>query len=108
MSGYDRVVQPAAGDEALENHLGGDEAKNYRQYEHDRVAPHVGRSILEIGSGLGHFAEQFLPRLDRLVVSDFDPYCVERLEKRFADDERVGVLQFGLPTKIPLDDKVDT
>lgn len=60
-SGYDRVVQPAAGDEALENHLGGDEAKNYRQYEFDMVAPHVGRSMLEIGSGLGHFAEQFLP-----------------------------------------------
>ena len=75
MSGYDRVVQPAAGDEALENHLGGDEGKNYRRYEFDMVAPHVGRSLLEIGSGLGHFAEQFRPRVDRLVVSDFDPYC---------------------------------
>ena len=108
MSGYDRVVQPAAGDEALENHLGGDEAKNYRQYEFDMVAPHVGRSMLEIGSGLGHFAEQFLPRLDRLVVSDFDPYCVEQLEKRFADRDDISVLQFGLPTEIPLEDKVDT
>ncbi|MEU6410872.1 methyltransferase [Microbispora sp. NPDC046933] len=108
MSGYDRVVQPAAGDEALENHLGGDEAKNYRQYEFDMVAPHVGRSLLEIGSGLGHFAEQFLPRLDRLVVSDFDPYCVEQLRKRFADRDDVSVLQFGLPTEIPLADPVDT
>ena len=61
MSGYDRVVQPAAGDEALENHLGGDEAKNYRQYEFDMVACHVGRSMLEIGSGLGHFAEHSSP-----------------------------------------------
>lgn len=108
MSGYDRVVQPAAGDGALENHLGGDEAKNYRQYEFDMVAPHVGRSLLEIGSGLGHFAEQFLPRLDRLVVSDFDPYCVEQLGKRFADRPEVDVLRFGLPTEIPLREKVDT
>lgn len=108
MSGYDRVVQPAAGDEALENHLGGDEARNYRQYELDMVAPHVGRSMLEIGSGLGHFAEQFLPRLDRLVVSDFDPYCVERLQKRFADRDDVDVLRFGLPTDIPIGEKVDT
>ncbi|WP_084964787.1 class I SAM-dependent methyltransferase [Thermoactinospora rubra] len=108
MSGYDRIVQPAAGDEALENHLGGDEAKNYRQYELDMVAPHVGRSMLEIGSGLGHFAEQFLPRLDRLVVSDFDPYCVEQLRKRFADRSDVEVLQFGLPTDIPLAEPVDT
>ncbi|MFF5212928.1 class I SAM-dependent methyltransferase [Streptosporangium sp. NPDC000396] len=108
MSGYDRVVQPAAGDEALENHLGGDEAKNYRQYEFDMVAPHVGRSMLEIGSGLGHFAEQFLPRLDRLVVSDFDPYCVEQLNTRFADRDDIDVLQFGLPTDIPIGEKVDT
>ncbi|WP_055483237.1 methyltransferase [Sphaerimonospora mesophila] len=108
MSGYDRVVQPAAGDDALENHLGGDEARNYRQYEYDMVAPHVGRSMLEIGSGLGHFAEQFLPRLDRLVVSDFDPYCVEQLEKRFASRDDVSVLQFGLPAEIPLADPVDT
>ncbi|WP_433499578.1 class I SAM-dependent methyltransferase [Sphaerimonospora sp. CA-214678] len=108
MSGYDRVVQPAAGDNALENHLGGDEAKNYRQYEYDMVAPHVGRSMLEIGSGLGHFAEQFLPRLDRLVVSDFDPYCVEQLEKRFAPRDDVSVLRFGLPAEIPLADPVDT
>lgn len=107
-SGYDRVVQPAAGDEALENHLGGDEAKNYRKYEFDTVAPFVGRSVLEIGSGLGHFAEQFLPRLDRLVVSDFDPYCVEQLKKRFAGRDDIDVLQFGLPTDIPLKEKVDT
>ncbi|WP_283138724.1 class I SAM-dependent methyltransferase [Rhizohabitans arisaemae] len=72
------------------------------------VAPHVGRSLLEIGSGLGHFAEQFLPRLDRLVVSDFDPYCVEQLRSRFADRDDVDVLQFGLPTDIPLHDPVDT
>ena len=51
MSGYDRVVQPAAGDEALENHLGGDEAKNYRQYEFDMVAPHVGP--VDAGDRLG-------------------------------------------------------
>lgn len=108
MSGYDRVVQPAAGDEALENHLGGDEARNYRQYELDMVAPHVGRSMLEIGSGLGHFAEQFLPRLDRLVVSDFDPYCVEQLQKRFEGRDDIDVLQFGLPTEIPIGEKVDT
>ncbi|ADG87260.1 Methyltransferase type 12 [Thermobispora bispora DSM 43833] len=108
MSGYDRVVQPAAGDDALENHLGGDEAKNYRRYEFDMVAPHVGRSMLEIGSGLGHFAEQFLPRVDRLVVSDFDPYCVERLRERFAGHGNVSVLQFALPAEVPLDEPVES
>ena len=42
------------------------------------------------------------------MVSDFDPYCVEQLTKRFADHENVEVLQFGLPTEIPLREKVDT
>ena len=63
-AGDGEVIQPAAGDGALENHLGGDEARNYRKYEYETVAPHVGRSLLEIGSGLGHFSEQFAGRLD--------------------------------------------
>jgi len=87
-----KVVQPAAGEGALENHLGGDEARNYRKYEYDMVAPHVGRSMLEIGSGLGHFSEQFAGQLDYLVVSDNDPYCVEQLRERYTDDDDVEVI----------------
>ncbi|GAB2814667.1 hypothetical protein GCM10022221_10680 [Actinocorallia aurea] len=101
-------VQPAAGEGALENHLGGDEARNYRKYEYDMVAPHVGRSLLEIGSGLGHFSEQFAGRLDYLAVSDNDPYCVEQLTKRYADDGAVEVLSLALPAKVEIRQKVDT
>jgi hypothetical protein len=43
------VTQPAASARALENHLGGEEARNYRRYEFDIVAPRVGRSVLEVG-----------------------------------------------------------
>ncbi|MDX6429658.1 MAG: hypothetical protein QOE54_2024 [Streptosporangiaceae bacterium] len=101
-------VQPPAGEGALENHLGGDEARNYRQYEYDVVAPHVGRSLLEVGSGLGHFSEQFAGRLDYLVVSDNDPYCVEQLEKRYAGNPDVEVLDLALPATIQIRQKVDT
>lgn len=101
-------VQPPASDAALENHLGGEEAKNYRKYEFDTVAPYVGRSLLEIGSGLGHFSEQFLPRLDRLVVSDNDPYCLDQLRKRYASDPSVEVLDLALPMQIPVSEPVDT
>lgn len=100
--------QPPASAEALENHLGGEEAKNYRQYEFDKVAPYVGRSMLEIGSGLGHFSEQFLPRLDRLVVSDNDPYCVDQLRQRYDSDPAVDVLELALPMRVPVSEKVDT
>jgi SAM-dependent methyltransferase len=102
------VVQPAAGEGALENHLGGDEARNYRRYEFDMVSPHVGRSLLEVGSGLGHFSEQFAGRLDYLVVSDNDPYCVEQLAERYAGRDDVEVLSLALPAEIKIKRKVDT
>ncbi len=101
-------AQPPASADALENHLGGEEAKNYRQYEYDKVAPYVGRSMLEIGSGLGHFSEQFRPRLDRLVVSDNDPYCVDQLRQRYQSDPAVDVLELALPMRVPVSEKVDT
>jgi SAM-dependent methyltransferase len=99
--------QPAAGDGALENHLGGDEARNYRRLQYDLVVPHLGRSILEIGSGLGHFSAQFTD-LDHLVVSDNDPYCVEQLRQRYAGNPNVEVLSLALPAKINISRRVDT
>jgi SAM-dependent methyltransferase len=105
---FDGDVQPAAGEGQLENHLGGDEARNYRKYEYDTVAPHVGRALLEVGSGLGHFSEQFAGRLDYLVVSDNDAFCVEQLAKRYADNDAVEVLDLALPADIKIKRKVDT
>jgi SAM-dependent methyltransferase len=107
-TGDGEIVQPAAGEGALENHLGGDEARNYRKYEYDTIAPHVGRSLLEIGSGLGHFSEQFAGRLDYLAVSDNDPYCVGELRKRYADSDDVEVLDLELPADVGIRQKVDT
>jgi len=67
------AVQPVSSADSLENHLGGAEGRRYRAYQFDLVAPHVGRSLLEVGSGLGHFSEQFSGRLEYLIVSDNDP-----------------------------------
>lgn len=92
----------------LENHLGGDEARNYRRYEFDTVSPHVGKSLLEVGSGLGHFASQFLDRVSPLIVSDADPYCLEQLNERFAGRADVEVLDFMLPDPVPTESRVDT
>jgi SAM-dependent methyltransferase len=92
----------------LENHLGGEDAKNYRRLEFDLVAPWCGSSMLEIGSGLGEFSEQFDDRLDRLVVSDNDPYCVKELSKRYQSRADVEVLELTLPAPVPLTEPVDT
>jgi SAM-dependent methyltransferase len=102
------VAERVDGSAALENHLGGEEARNYRRFEFDTVAPHVGRSLLEVGSGLGDFADQFTGRVDRLLVSDVDPYCVSQLRQRYAGRAGVEVLEFGLPDRVPVAEKVDT
>ncbi len=108
VSGSSVPVTQAASASNLENHLGGEEAKNYRKYEFDMIAPWCGRSLLEIGSGLGDFSAQFEGRFDRLVVSDNDSYCVEQLRKRYEGREDVEVLKLALPCDIPVSAPVDT
>jgi SAM-dependent methyltransferase len=102
------VVQPVSSAESLENHLGGAEGKRYRAYQFGIVAPHVGRSLLEVGSGLGHFSEQFAGQLDYLIVSDNDAYCLDQLSERYAGRDDVEVLELALPGEIKVRRKVDT
>ena len=66
-------------------------AHRYRRYLHGLLAPYLGRSVLEVGAGLGDFAGQLLDR-DRLVVNDNDPICVRALDERFADRPGVEVV----------------
>ncbi|MGH9068430.1 MAG: class I SAM-dependent methyltransferase [Acidimicrobiales bacterium] len=82
--------------QVLENHLGGEEAKNYRDYQLELIVPHCGRSVLEVGAGLGDFAAQFTG-LQRHVLVDSDPYCLAELRKRFATRPEVEVLEASLP-----------
>lgn len=104
----EHVSQPQAGPASLENHLGGAGGRRYRQYQHDLIAPYVGRSMLEVGSGLGDFAEQFCHRLDHLIVSDSDPYCISRLTDRYAGRDDVDVLELALPGRPGVHRKVAT
>jgi SAM-dependent methyltransferase len=67
---------------------GGADQPRYRRYQHELIAPHCGRSVLEIGAGLGEFAAQF-HGLDRLVVTDVDPGAVEVMHRRFAERAEV-------------------
>lgn len=92
---------------ALENHLGGADAANYRTYQLELIAPHLGARVLEVGAGLGEFAAQ-LRGLDRLVVSDTDPLCLAALRRRFADRAEVTVAAMDLDGSITLDAPVDT
>jgi len=83
---------------------GGADKPRYRRYQYDLIAPHCGRSVLEVGAGLGEFASQFTG-LDRLVVTDVDPEAVTLLKSRIPDAE---ASQFDLAANARLDEPVET
>lgn len=74
---------------------GGADQSRYRRYQLDLIAPHCGRSVLEVGAGLGEFSAQFTG-LERLVVTDVDPEAVEVMRSRFADRPEVEVQQLDV------------
>ena len=98
----------------LDNHLGGASSENYRAYELELVAPYCGRHVLEVGSGLGEFAERLreLGGVERVTVSDTDPMCLAALAGRFAGRDDVDVLTldvtqpFSVPARVPPVDTV--
>ncbi|MQA07294.1 MAG: methyltransferase domain-containing protein [Pseudonocardiaceae bacterium] len=88
----------------LENDQG---KPRYLNYQRELIGRHCGRSVLEVGAGLGEFADGFTG-LDRYVVTDVDPDAVERMKKRFADRSEVEVCQFDIDGQVPLADPVES
>ena len=86
---------------------GGADKPRYRRYQYELIAPHCGRSMLEVGAGLGEFAALFTGK-DRLVVSDVDPEAVAVMKSRFADRPEVEACQFDLGAGSRLDRPVET
>jgi SAM-dependent methyltransferase len=86
---------------------GGANQPRYRRYQHDLIAPHCGRTVLEVGAGLGEFAAGFTG-MDRLVLTDADPGAVDLLAERFADRPEVEARQLALGGELSLDKPVDS
>nr|WP_272902368.1 class I SAM-dependent methyltransferase [Brevibacterium daeguense] len=86
---------------------GGVDKPRYRRYQYDLIAPHCGRSVLEVGAGLGEFSAQFTDR-DRLVVTDVDPDAVEVMCERFAGRPDVDVMVLDAGGPVSIDEPVDT
>lgn len=77
----------AATGRTLEDSSGADQ-RRYRAFQLSLIEPHCGRTVLEIGAGLGEFAAQ-LSGLDRHLVTDVDPAAVAAMASRFADRPEV-------------------
>ena len=97
------------GEPVCEYAFGATPAPRYRQWEYELVAPYLGRSVLEVGSGMGHFSEKLAESgRDRLVLSDADEYCLERLRRRYADRPDIEVVEIGLPGRVDVGEPVES
>ncbi|WP_298805062.1 bifunctional 2-polyprenyl-6-hydroxyphenol methylase/3-demethylubiquinol 3-O-methyltransferase UbiG [uncultured Pseudokineococcus sp.] len=76
---------------------------NYKAYQLELMRPHVGRSLLEVGAGLGELAETFARGMDleRHVVTDVDPGAVAQIARRFADRPEVEARRLDLDGELP-------
>src|SRR3954447_11986944 len=89
----------------IENRLGGTAAPRYRKWQIDTVRPHCGRTVLELGPGMGHFAAELdALRLDRLVLADTEDYALARLRDRYAGREDVEVVKLEVPGAVQIGD----
>jgi SAM-dependent methyltransferase len=92
-----------------EHALGGTAAPHYRAWEFELVRPHLGRSVLEVGSGMGFFAEKLVEAdCERLVLSDTEDYCLTRLRAKYAGNARIEVANVGLPGQVRIGAPVET
>jgi SAM-dependent methyltransferase len=72
------------------------DAPRYNRWLTARVAPWVGRRVLEVGAGIGNMAEFFLDR-ERLVLAEPEAEYRDRLAARFAGRPHVSVVPLRLP-----------
>ena len=73
------------------------EAGNHRRWFAGFATPYLGEHPIEVGSGLGDYAAEWLPHVRRFTATEADPDRLVELKIRFADDPRVDVRQLLLP-----------
>ena len=93
----------------IENRLGGTAAPRYRRWQIDTVRAYCGRTVLELGPGMGHFAAELDElALDRLVLADTEQYALELLRERYAGRDDVEVVELRVPGSVEIGDPVET
>src|SRR6266540_6060231 len=71
-------------------------APNYNRWMFDRLRPWIGQHVLEVGSGIGNLSA-FLQDRQRVVLTDTEPWYLERLRDRFRGHANVEVARLYLP-----------
>lgn len=72
-------------------------AVHYHRWLTGLAAPYLGDHPLELGSGLGDYAQAWLDQgVPKIAVSEVDPFRLTHLRDRFSTDGRVQVLSFDV------------
>jgi len=58
------------------------DAPNFNRWMADTIQPYIGRSVLEIGAGIGNLTRLLVARRKRYVATDLEPEHLERLRSR--------------------------
>jgi SAM-dependent methyltransferase len=77
------------------------DARRYRRWLADLARPYLGAAPIEVGSGTGDYAVEWLPDVTSFTVTECDEARLLRLRRRFADDGRVRVAPLTLPAVTP-------
>src|SRR6266704_4366618 len=73
------------------------ECRNHRRWFAGFAEPYLGDSPIEIGSGLGDYARQWIPLVSNFTATDADPAMLLELKKEMAAHPQVAVRQITLP-----------
>ena len=74
------------------------ECRNHRKWFAGFAAPYLGDSPIEIGSGLGDYAREWIPLASTFTATDADPVLLLELKKEMAAYPQVTVRQVTLPS----------
>ena len=74
-------------------------AHNYRRWIVDLAKPWLGDNPLEVGSGLGHYADDWAAAGVRITASEADESRLAALQQRFANHPGVDVRELAVPIR---------
>jgi ubiquinone/menaquinone biosynthesis C-methylase UbiE len=74
------------------------ECQNHRKWFAGFAKPYLGEHPIEIGSGLGDYALEWIPSVEKYTATDADPALIGELKKHMARYPNVTVRQMLLPT----------
>ena len=86
-------------------------APRFNRWMADTIAPHVGRRVLEIGSGIGNLTRMLVLRRTCYIASDIDSEHLARLKTRFHHRPNLRVAHCDLADAVdfePLAGNMDT